>query len=93
MRDWIQKNRPIVGYYLVWLFVNISIYLISDKSYDEDWFFPFVKIGYAGTGLFESYGLSELFVYGFGPAILFLGWFLIKTPKQEKKNDENQDNN
>jgi hypothetical protein len=88
MKDWVQKNRPIVGYYLVWLFVNIAIYLASDKSYDETWFYPFGKSGYAGVDILQCYGLSELFVYGFGPCILFIGWYFITIPNQDKVNED-----
>jgi len=89
MKNWIQNNRSITGYYLIWLFINIAIFLISDKS-DDYWFYPFCDGKYSGCELLKAYGAGELFVFGFGPAILFAGWFLIKP--LNTKNDNIQEN-
>ena len=65
MNDLLIKKRKFIAVYIIWIFINLIILIISDwKTYK---FWPFS----GSYELMECYDFSEFFVYTIGPLLIF----------------------
>jgi hypothetical protein len=69
MKELDRRKRQLVAVYLLWVFINIIAWTMSDGE-DSSTFWP--ENGANLTGEYGSYDFSEFLVYAVGPLVIFI---------------------
>lgn len=64
----VNENKWYVVFYLIWSFIHLILYFVSDSNNAGFW--PFRKYSFWGT-IIDTYGILELFVYLTLPLLIF----------------------
>jgi hypothetical protein len=73
--------RVLLSYYIVWVFIHFTFYILSKRSSNNSeifWPFPNDQFGKSDNELIRAYDKSELFVYLLGPIVLLFVYRLLK---------------
>lgn len=78
-----QRDRKTLGFYLIWVGLNIFLFILSSDFKYKKSFYPF----YTDNGSWEirivQYDYSEFLFYTITPIFLFVVYKLIKPVKGE----------
>ena len=65
-----NENKWFVVFYLIWSFIHLILYFVSDSKNEGFW--PFAKYSWLGESIIDTYGFLELFVYLTLPLLIFI---------------------
>ena len=75
-----QRDRQILGFYIIWIVLNVLIFIGSSHFIYRNGLFPFY---FDARHWLYHYDYTELLFYTISPIILFIAYKLIKPVKEK----------